>query len=65
MVRYPETDLLPPNMRVQRTRSSASPPRSPLTHRPLGGMKRRRLRAVLLRVGLDVGTKRWQTLILT
>ena len=28
---------LPPNMRVQRTRSSASPPRSPLTRHPLGG----------------------------
>jgi hypothetical protein len=26
-----------PNMRVQRTRSSASPPRSPLMRRPLGG----------------------------
>ena len=26
-----------PNMRVQRTRSSASPPHSPLTRRPLGG----------------------------
>ena len=26
----------PPNMRVQRTRSSASPPRSPLTRYPLG-----------------------------
>ena len=25
-----------PNMRVQRTRSSASPPRSPLTRGPLG-----------------------------
>jgi hypothetical protein len=31
----------------------------------LGGFKRRRLRAVLLAVALDVGTKRWQTLILT
>src|SRR5689334_20676762 len=28
--------LGPPNMRVQRTRSSASPPHSPLTRRPLG-----------------------------
>jgi len=27
----------PPNMRVQRTRSSASPPHSPLTRYPLGG----------------------------
>jgi len=26
----------PPNMRVQRTRSSASPRRSPLTRNPLG-----------------------------
>ena len=26
-----------PNTRVQRTRSSASPPHSPLTRRPLGG----------------------------
>ena len=26
----------PPNTRVQRTRSSASPPHSPLTRRPLG-----------------------------
>jgi len=26
----------PPNMRVQRTRSSASPPHSPLTRGPLG-----------------------------
>jgi hypothetical protein len=30
-----------PNMRVQRTRSSASPPHSPLTRRPLGGSKSR------------------------
>jgi len=29
-----------PNMRVQRTRSSASPPRSPLTRGPLGGLRR-------------------------
>ena len=29
----------PPNTRVQRTRSSASPPRSPLTRCPLGGAK--------------------------
>ena len=29
-----------PNMRVQRTRSSASPPRSPLTRGPLGSLKR-------------------------
>ena len=29
----------PPNMRVQRTRSSASPPHSPLTRGPLGGRK--------------------------
>jgi hypothetical protein len=27
----------PPNTRVQRTRSSASPPHSPLTRYPLGG----------------------------
>jgi hypothetical protein len=31
----------------------------------LGGLKRRRLRAALTAVALDVGTKRWQTLILT
>jgi hypothetical protein len=31
----------------------------------LGGLERRRLRAVLLVVALDVGTKRWETLILT
>ena len=30
-----------------------------------GGLKRRRLRAVPLAVVLDVGTKRWQALILT
>ena len=30
-----------------------------------GGLTRRRLRAVPLAVALDVGTKRWQTLILT
>ena len=30
----------PPNMRVQRTRSSASPPHSPLTRSPLGGLGR-------------------------
>jgi len=35
----------PPNMRVQRTRSSASPPHSPLTRGPLGGGK------LLLRLG--------------
>jgi hypothetical protein len=29
-------NLRPPNMRVQRTRSSASPLRSPLTRSPLG-----------------------------
>ena len=29
-------NLRPPNMRVQRIRSSASPPRSPLTRHPLG-----------------------------
>src|SRR4051812_25720645 len=29
--------LRPPNPRVQRTRSSASPPHSPLTRHPLGG----------------------------
>src|SRR5262245_30556500 len=29
-----------PNMRVQRTRSSASPPHSPLTRYPLGGLAR-------------------------
>ena len=29
----------PPNTRVQRTRSSASPPHSPLTRRPLGDLK--------------------------
>ena len=34
---------LPPNKRVQRTRSSASPPHSPLTRHPLGGFKRQRL----------------------
>ena len=28
-----------PNMRVQRTRSSASPPHSPLTRHPLGGLE--------------------------
>ena len=28
-----------PNKRVQRTRSSASPPHSPLTRRPLGDTK--------------------------
>ena len=28
----------PSNTRVQRTRSSASPPHSPLTRRPLGGL---------------------------
>jgi hypothetical protein len=28
-----------PNMRVQRTRSSASPPHSPLTRGPLGGQR--------------------------
>ena len=32
-------NLRPPNMRVQRTRSSASPPRSPLTRYPLGGLE--------------------------
>ena len=32
-----------PNTRVQRTRSSASPPHSPLTRHPLGGFKRQRL----------------------
>src|SRR5512141_614458 len=31
----------PPNMRVQRTRSSASPPRLPLTRGPLGAGRRR------------------------
>jgi hypothetical protein len=30
--------VTPPNMRVQRTRSSASPPHSPLTRGPLGGV---------------------------
>ncbi len=30
-------DPRPPNTRVQRTRSSASPPHSPLTRYPLGG----------------------------
>ena len=30
----------PPNMRVQRTRSSASPPHSPLTRGPLGSQRR-------------------------
>jgi hypothetical protein len=30
----------PPNMRVQRTRSSASPPRLPLTRRPLAGRRK-------------------------
>jgi len=30
-----------PNMRVQRTRSSASPPHSPLTRGPLGGSRYR------------------------
>jgi hypothetical protein len=29
----------PPNTRVQRTRSSASPPHSPLTRNPLGSAK--------------------------
>ena len=31
----------------------------------LGGLKRRRFRAVLLNRALDVRAKRWQTLILT
>jgi len=31
-----QTMMASPNMRVQRTRSSASPPHSPLTRRPLG-----------------------------
>ena len=34
-------DLRPPNMRVQRTRSSASPLRSPLTRHPFGVMRYR------------------------
>ena len=42
----------PSNMRVQRTRSSASPPRSPLTRGPLGG---RRITVVLALVGLALG----------
>src|SRR6476659_2102727 len=35
-----------PNMRVQRTRSSASPPHSPLTRYPLGGLTLRLVAAV-------------------
>jgi len=31
--------MRPPNTRVQRTRSSASPPHSPLTRHPLGSPK--------------------------
>ena len=46
----------PPNTRVQRTRSSASPPRSPLTRNPLGG--RIAVAALLscLLVGMAAGT---------
>ena len=55
-----ECQAMRPNPRLQRT-----PLRAPLSRKPLGGLKRRRLRAVLLAVALDVGTKRWQTLILT
>ena len=40
-------NLLPPNTRVQRTRSSASPPHSPLTRRPLGHTIAQRLRRVM------------------
>ena len=40
----PATLSQPPNMRVQRTRSSASPPRSPLTRGPLGGFPLRESR---------------------
>ena len=42
-----------PNMRVQRTRSSASPPHSPLTRWPLGDPKRHRLGLALQ--GLALG----------
>ena len=36
-----------PNIRVQRTRSSASPPHSPLTRHPLGGLWRKLLLAMV------------------
>jgi len=38
--RFRGDDAVRPNMRVQRTHSSASPPRSPLTRRPLGAGRR-------------------------
>jgi hypothetical protein len=44
-----------PNTRVQRTRSSASPPHSPLTRSPLGGlgsMSRRMIEPILLTAAL-------------
>ena len=37
MTRHPETDALPPHMRVKRTRSAPSALREPPTRRPLGG----------------------------
>ena len=48
-------ELRSPNMRVQRTRSSASPPRSPLTRGPLGGTKRLCLAVTLLTGCVVVG----------
>ena len=48
-------------MRVQRTRSSASPPHSPLTRHPLGGFKRQRLSGneVLSWPAVHVGGQIW------
>ena len=43
---------MPPNTRMQRTRSSASPPRSPLMRNPLGRLMRRYAYATLLASGL-------------
>ena len=40
-------DALRPNMRVQRTRSSASPPHSPLTRYPLGSRGPRQQRGAV------------------
>ena len=42
----------PPNTRMQRTRSSASPPRSPLMRSPLGGLWRNRRLAHLVFVSV-------------
>ena len=49
-------DSPPPNMRVQRTRSSPSAPHSPLTRRPLGGGSRSGALAMALLLACSVAS---------